>query len=77
MDPQLVAAVEKLHISSSDEAVRDEIEDIDVLLEQLQPRKRQRRTPEGIKKELEEQYLKPSTSFGTAWLNKLQQYVRF
>lgn len=32
-------------------------------------------SPEGLKKELEKEFLTPSTKFNTQWLNRLQRYV--
>ena len=46
---------------------------IDSILDQQRPRKRSRRTKEELKQELEKDFLCPSTSFNTKWLNELQQ----
>ena len=46
---------------------------IDERLSQHLPRKRTKRDPEALKKELENTILSPPTSFGAEWLNKLQQ----
>ncbi|KAF4306971.1 Helicase [Botryosphaeria dothidea] len=46
---------------------------IDSILEEQRPRKRTRRTKNELKQELEQEFLAPSTSFNTQWLNELQQ----
>lgn len=48
---------------------------IDPVLDERRPRKRARKTDDDLMKELEEEFLTPSTVFGPDWLNKLQQYV--
>ncbi len=48
---------------------------IDPILEERRPRKRARKSENDLKKELEQEFLTPSTVFGSDWLNKLQQYV--
>ena len=61
------SALERLHLSS--EELDD---DIDNILDQAQPRKRIRRSPEEIKSQLEKDFLTPSTTFSPAWLDRLQ-----
>ncbi|KAF2016267.1 antiviral helicase [Aaosphaeria arxii CBS 175.79] len=46
---------------------------IDDLLNEQRPLKRQKKTKDAIKKELEDEFLTPSSSFNTRWLNRLQQ----
>lgn len=46
---------------------------IDALLDQQRPRKRARRSPDQIRSSLEKDFLAPSTSFSTPWLDRLQQ----
>jgi antiviral helicase SKI2 len=46
---------------------------IDSIAVEQRPPKRQRKTQDIIKKELEDNFLTPSRSFNTHWLNKLQQ----
>ena len=70
MDADFLNAVAGLQVKLADHE-----EDVDVLLDELRPRKRKRITSDAIGRDLEDQYLKPSTSFGTAWLNKFQEWV--
>ncbi|KAK0105261.1 hypothetical protein ONS95_004351 [Cadophora gregata] len=72
MADNLVSALEKVHLSNT---VADDTADdwIDSILEEQRPRKRIKQSPDDLKRELEEKYLTPSTSFSAAWLNKLQQ----
>ncbi|EOD49113.1 Helicase [Neofusicoccum parvum] len=46
---------------------------IDSVLGEQRPRKRTRRTKDELKQELEREFLTPSTSLNTHWLNELQQ----
>jgi len=46
---------------------------IDTLASKQRPLKRPRKTKENIKQELEHEFLTPSRSFSTQWLNQLQQ----
>tara|TARA_R110002060_G_scaffold49823_3_gene60728 strand:- start:16 stop:234 length:219 start_codon:yes stop_codon:yes gene_type:complete len=72
MADSLVSALERVHLS--DTAADDRADDwIDSILEEQRPRKRIKQSPEDLKRELEEKYLTPSTSFSVDWLNKLQQ----
>lgn len=64
----------RLQISNDQDA---DAEPIDAYLEEYRPRKRSPPTLEALKQELEDEFLKPSTTFGANWLNKLQQYVYF
>lgn len=72
MAADLAQAIGKLHIAA--DAISDEADDwIDSILDEQRPRKRAKQDPEELKKQLELDFLTPSTSFSTAWLNKLQQ----
>lgn len=66
------AAFEKLHLASAGIGKKDPTW-IDSLADEPRPAKRQRRTIAEVQKELEKEFLTPSTSFSTGWLNKLQQ----
>ncbi|KAF2473140.1 antiviral helicase [Lindgomyces ingoldianus] len=46
---------------------------VDSLLKEQRPHKRLRKTQEAVKQELEQEFLTPSASFNTQWLNRLQQ----
>lgn len=46
---------------------------VDSIVGEQRPPKRQRKTKDDIKKELEAEFLTPSRSFNTQWLNQLQQ----
>ncbi len=48
---------------------------IDPVLDERRPRKRARKSEDDLKKDLEDEFLKPPTVFGPNWFNKLQQYV--
>lgn len=72
MADELQDALEKLHINSN--AAPDDDDDwLDSVLASERPRKRVKQDPEDLKKDLEQNYLTPSPSFSTPWLNKLQQ----
>jgi len=72
MSEGLVSALEKVHISASTQD--PEADDwIDHILEEQRPRKRVKQSSEDLKRELEQKYLTPSSSFSPEWLNKLQQ----
>jgi antiviral helicase SKI2 len=62
--------LEKLRVSSS--KLGDEGW-IDSIAGEQRPPKRQRKTKEAIKRELEAEFLTPSRSFSAEWLNQLQQ----
>ena len=47
--------------------------DIDSILLERRPRKRVKKSNDEILKNLESEYLTPSNTFSTAWLNKLQK----
>ncbi|KAH7077868.1 NUC185 domain-containing protein [Paraphoma chrysanthemicola] len=62
--------LEKLRMSSS---ALEDASWADSIAAEQRPPKRQRKTKEVLKKELEEEFLTPSRSFNAQWLNKLQQ----
>ena len=72
MAESLISALERVHLaaSSSDGTADDWI---DHILEQQLPRKRVKQDREELRRQLEKDYLTPSTSFSREWLNKLQQ----
>ena len=74
MATDLIKSLEKLHFSSQSQS-RDGDECIDTYLTESRPRNHTRKTFEEIKKDLEEEFLTPSTTFSIEWLNKLQEYV--
>lgn len=69
---ELSQELEKLRLKSSSSAF-DDAGCIDSLVGEQRPPKRQRKTKDVVKKELEEEFLTPSRSFNTHWLNQLQQ----
>jgi antiviral helicase SKI2 len=72
MVDSLVSALERVRLESiSGDAGADDW--IDHILEERRPRKRAKQDQEELKRELEQKYLTPSTSFSTEWLNNLQQ----
>lgn len=46
---------------------------IDDLLADKRPRVQKGKTPDYLKRQLEESFLSPPTSFGSLWLDRLQQ----
>lgn len=66
----LAEQLEQLHLNA--EKLNDPAW-IDSLANEQRPPKRQRKTKDDIKKELELDFLSPSRSFNTQWLNRLQQ----
>jgi len=66
----LTEQLEQLRLSASKAVEPDWI---DSILYEQRPPKRQRKTKDDIKKELEHEFLTPSPSFNTQWLNRLQQ----
>ena len=67
MADNILEAVRALEIST------DENFCIDDILSERRLRKREKKPFDAVKKELEETFLKPQTSFNAEWLNKLQQ----
>ena len=66
MAADLQAVFEELNVNS------DNRQDIDDYLFEHRPKKRAKISNEELKKQLEEEFLKPSYNFSTEWLNKLQ-----
>lgn len=66
--PDLVEAIQKLHISNNGDDTN-----IDDILFQQGPRKKLKQDPIALKAELEQKYLTPSNKFSVEWLNRLQQ----
>ncbi|KAF2712633.1 antiviral helicase [Pleomassaria siparia CBS 279.74] len=64
--------LEKLHLNCSMSNAKD-VDWLESLSNEQRPPKRQRKSKDAIKKELEHEFLTPSTSFNTRWLNQLQQ----
>jgi antiviral helicase SKI2 len=62
----------QLHLTGCTDHAKD-ADWLDSLSGQQRAPKRKRKTKEVIKKELEHEFLTPSTSFNTRWLNQLQQ----
>ncbi|KAJ4349708.1 Antiviral helicase ski2 [Didymosphaeria variabile] len=66
----LTEQLEQLRVSADDVTDPDWV---DSLANEQRPLKRQRKTKDDIKKELETEFLTPSRSFNSQWLNRLQQ----
>ncbi|KAF2761126.1 antiviral helicase [Pseudovirgaria hyperparasitica] len=67
----LVDAFHKVHLVAEALETEDDAF-IDTILHEQRPCKRARRSEEQLKSELQTEFLTPSTSFSTQWLNKLQ-----
>lgn len=67
MASRLLDAMQGLRLSEENDLMIDDV------LYEPRPRKRVRKTSSELKDELENEFLKPSTSFSVEWLNKLQQ----
>lgn len=67
----LSAELQKLRVSGS--SLEDNADWIDSIAGEQRAPKRQRKTKEMIKEELEHDFLTPSKSFNTQWLNQMQQ----
>lgn len=65
----LAEAMDRLQLDGSE--LTDPIDEI--LFQQQSPSKRRKESPDEIKARLEHEYLTPSPTFSTAWLDKLQQ----
>lgn len=72
MTADLLQAIEKLHISSRSRNAKDD-EPLDTFLTTPRRRRCIKQAPEAIKKELQDEFLMPSTTFSTEWLNKFQE----
>ena len=66
MAADLQAVLDKLNLGDDNQQYIDEY------LFDHRPRKRAKISDEDLKKQLEEEFLKPSYTFSTEWLNKLQ-----
>jgi hypothetical protein len=72
MGDSLVDALQRVDLAG--DSLGNEADDwIDSILDEQRPRKRVKQSSENLKRELEQKYLTPSTSFSTSWLDKLQQ----
>ena len=68
---------EELAIAIQSLSLCDQVDSIDSILDEIRPRKRSKPSIGERRQVLEDDFLKPSRSFSTEWLNKLQQYVPF
>ena len=68
----LEEVLQKLHLSNAEVGAQD-AEWLDTLSSEQRSPKRLKKSKEIAKKEIEAEFLTPSTSFNTMWLNKLQQ----
>jgi antiviral helicase SKI2 len=66
----LKAALQKLHLAATS---FDSDATIDDILDSPRPRKRVKKSKDELKRELEKEFLTPSPTFNTQWLNRLQQ----
>jgi antiviral helicase SKI2 len=72
MAEALLSALERVHLkSNTSDGTADDC--IDHILDEQRPRKRIKQDQDQLKRELEQKYLTPPTSFSTEWLNRLQQ----
>jgi len=68
----LAEALEKVHLVARE--IGDQEQDwLESILDEQRPRKRTKIGKAALKQSLEEEFLTPSTSFSTQWLNTLQQ----
>jgi antiviral helicase SKI2 len=67
MPDSLISTLERLHLALENN------DDIDRILDEQHPRQKLKQDPEELKRQLEQKYLTPPTSFSTEWLNRLQQ----
>ena len=72
MANELLDAMRRLHVSASPNPSEDD-KLIDDFLMVPRPRKRAKPTREELKQKLDKDFLRPSPTFSTHWLNKLQQ----
>ncbi|OCK83338.1 antiviral helicase [Lepidopterella palustris CBS 459.81] len=68
----LADALAKVHLAADSIGTEDP-NWIDSILDVQRPRKRSKQTKDALKRDLEKDFLTPSTSFNTKWLNELQQ----
>jgi antiviral helicase SKI2 len=67
----LAQALEQVHLAAA--GLGDHEDDwLDSILDEQRPRKRTKISKEALKQALEDEFLTPSTSFSTQWLNELQ-----
>jgi antiviral helicase SKI2 len=67
----LAQALEEVHLAAA--GVGDHDDDwLDSILDEQRPRKRTKISKDALKQALEDEFLTPSTSFSTQWLNDLQ-----
>lgn len=74
MASDLIRAVDQVYIGSREKEMQHD-ECIDDKLSQQRSRKRTKRDPDALRRKIEDGFLSPPTSFGSGWLNSLQQYV--
>ena len=67
-------ALEKIHLGGKSAAFGED-DVIDHILNEQRPTKRAKKSRDELKRELEDEFLAPSSSFSEEWLNKLQQYI--
>jgi hypothetical protein len=67
MANSLISTLERLRLALENN------DDIDHILDEQRPCKKLKQDPEELKRQLEQKYLTPPTSFSTEWLNRLQQ----
>lgn len=72
MEDGLVDALERVHLGTNALPSNDDAW-IDQMLDEQRPRQQTKQDAQDLKRELEQKYLTPSTTFSTDWLNKLQQ----
>ncbi|MCJ1261351.1 hypothetical protein MMC22_001215 [Lobaria immixta] len=75
MKQELLEAVKGFNTMSREIIEREDC--IDSVIADIRPRNQKSKTPEDLKIQLEESFLSPPTSFGSSWLNRLQQYGRW
>jgi antiviral helicase SKI2 len=68
----LALALEQVHLASAGIGANSD-DWLDSILEEQRPRKKTKISKDALKQSLEEDFLTPSTSFSTQWLNELQQ----
>ncbi|KAI9729729.1 MAG: hypothetical protein M1834_006680 [Cirrosporium novae-zelandiae] len=72
MSTDLLQILQRVQLQDNDNAAPEE-NWVDPILDQQRPCKRPRPSLKSQKKELENEFLSPSTTFSSEWLNKLQQ----
>lgn len=73
MSAELVEALERVRICDENPETADADTWLDDFASELRPRKRARQSANELKRELENEFLTPSTAFSPQWLNKLQR----